>query len=706
MGMDENCIPPFIEGLVSNSNNIPLACSNWAEGGCDFAASFCKSNQPDALFVIVRGNEYELASTLDQVKVQYESLISLIKLAGELVESVPLIAQIHVINIPNIERAIPESQPSSNGDSSDRRVDESSKGSQKDAYGQIMSLVALAIAPYFDYVSQKEESKSSYATVSATKKSFSELALSLRHLQHRIQSPELLAAIPSELRHLLSNPDSSQDPEIVSDSGTLNSLTKIVNSWIQQIQSITTMTNTVHEGSTLQDEVQFWAILEVTLTSLREQTRLPEVRCAIEILNAAKRFQVTLAFQNNLGIAESLEEVRSYNELLRDLPLSELAVTKQNINGGSSSIEHLDSVVKMLFGNLKRWKGSSSVSLTRMVALIELLIEAIAQKLANLLMSIDLVSIIHSEFVTITSESLPRIFSTIDDNIKFMVNLIRELMRKRQEKFMPVKIESPLLTLIKERFEHVQSLRHRHEELSRALTCLEGSEPHKQQLALAYTKEIVTSNPFDFSRQGISVWSVNQQLYSQAFTKVSQNLSAMMNRKFDQCHVFAEYVSLLENLQGNSNSDTSTLFLSFIDDRHKLDILEKASTDIENVIALSYSMAEDANNESAFSFYSNFEWELSAKARLSFYTDGLMKLLGESWRNYSVGSKIDSKITSFLQKMSSLDSSTKWINHALSVTERMNTMGSVLRVIRLSQSDRFQLEMNWDTNLNDLLHQG
>ncbi|GEQ70601.1 hypothetical protein JCM33374_g4279 [Metschnikowia sp. JCM 33374] len=709
MGFDESSILKFVEGIANVPGETSLTWTNRSDTERHLAASFVTSLQPDALYVIVQDKSIQIVSDLTNTPSEFDLLIVMIKQAGVLSEKAPLIAQIHVINIPGPGKSSNPDETSVSTEESTTNDDSAlaaGSDAQRDSYGQIMNLVSLAITPYFDFIAQNEASDTPSASLSVAKKKFSELALSLRHLQHRIHVPELLNSVPQHIRQVLSDPESPHDPAIVSNSELLNDLTKIVNSWIQQIQAVSNMSKSVSEGNSIQDEVHFWSVLEATLISLREQTLQPDVQCAIEILNSAKRFQVTLAFQNNLGISESLEETRSYNELLKDLPIADLTVTKDNIKEGPKSIENLESTIVILFSHLKKWKGSNSLKLTRMISLVELLLEEIAKKVSRLLVSLDLVGIMYTKFSMICTEHVHQLFQTIETNVKFMVNIIRELMRKRQEKFMVIKIEMPLLTLIKEEVENLKSLRKKHEDLLQALTCLEGADGQIQHITLAYSKQIAPSSPFDFSKQGTSLWETNQQLYTDAFTKVSENTSVILNRKFEQCESFSEYLCLFDKLSGDATTESSAFILSFIEDRHKLNILDVASSDIDNLLSLSYLMIDELSKKSKDeSIYASLLWELSFKAKADFYLDNLRKLLGENWNGYSVGSKIESKLESYFQKVNIDGLLQKWVENSISIAKSTHAAGNVLEISQPADKSPMKLIVNANPDMKFLIQQ-
>lgn len=631
MSYDPEAVRSFVTKLISN-NDLSADCKNWTESGYSLCSTFISSYQLEALYVGVLETEFEFLSEIFGQK-GFSQVSVLIKGEGPIQAGIPLASQINFLNIPNSQ---PEGRPSD----------------MNASYDAISRLVALAISPYFEYVSCMDPAAgSSSISLSSARKKFSELTLTLQQLQQRIRVPELMVSASPAITAVLESPESVESAEILSDSGLLNDLTKTVNGWIRQVQSVTSTQRTSGETYTIQDEVLFWKSMEAALESVQNQVAQPEIKRAIEILNAAKRFQVTLAFQNNLGITEKLEETKAYNVLLKDLPISDLIYSKEN----PRDLATIEQDITSLFNHLKRWKNQNTFSLERMIELIELLIKEIVSSLTQIFVDMELMTIPFLSFAELYRGDILRVFNTIESNVKFMVNIIRELMRKRQEKFMIVKIDQQILIDLRERVEHFLSLRESHQELIRVLSYLDENGHLIEELTASYSKHVAINVLFDFTKAGTSILHANEQLYYDSSAKILKSISSHINTKLLFCETFADFVAYFMRFQEDASTISSFIF-SFVDESHKLRLLDIAYLDIENTFKAAQSIRKDSSQfpQSTSSFDPNLfslVWDLSIKSRLEFVLHTLASIIGETWNKYSVGSKIEQETMSFVEKM-------------------------------------------------------
>lgn len=587
---------------------------------------------------------------------------ALVKGDGPILAGTPLAHQVQLLNIPN---------PNSGANVPDISA----------SYDLISRLVTMALSPYFDYLTFLDPAAGSSSTsVALARKKFSELTLTLQQLHQRIRVPELMASASPSVVAVLELPDSAEDPSVLSDTALLNDLTKTVNGWIRQVQSVTSIQRNSSESSTIQDEVLFWKSMESALESVLEQVAQPQVKRAIEILNAAKRFQVTLAFQNNLGITEKLDETKAYNVLLKDLPISDLIYSKENALD-LASIEHS---ITSLFNHLKRWKSQNTFPLERMIELIELLIKEIVSSLTHILAEMNLMIIPFASFVDICEKQIIHVLDTIDSNVKFMVNIIRELMRKRQEKFMIVKIDQQILSELRDRIDHLLSLRGKHQDLLHALMYLDENGNLMEEITASYSKHVAINNLFDFSKPGASVLQVNEQLYYETSSKILNSISSMVNAKLLYCETFADFVAYFMKFQ-ESTSTVSPLIFSFVDESHKLRLLEIVYADIQMVFKSAHLIRKDSTQfpQSSGSFNSSLSpiiWDLSIKNRLEFVLETLLNIIGENWSKYSVGSNIEQETRSFIKKMDIDAFFQNWVSNATKAVENDTNQLPVLRI--------------------------
>ncbi|RAL65629.1 hypothetical protein DID88_005301 [Monilinia fructigena] len=299
------------------------------------------------------------------------------------------------------------------------------------------SFVHLALAPYFDAYTKTQQAGSgsrgrseieAKTGVSATKKKLAELELALRHLQENVDIPDLTLPLHPMVQHALDEAAARNGkatveaiPErLMQDSTFLNSLQSLVNGWIKSIQAITKMSRDPTSGTASQ-EIQFWLAMESTLENIGAQLASDGVLLTLEILRHAKRFQATLSFTSDTGLKESTDKVQKYNQLMRDFPLDELL--------SATSLQKVGDALGLIFGHLNK-------------------------KLR--ICPYPLMSVADS------------IWAIWDDNLKEFTNVAREVTRRRNEKFMPIKIIGKHAEL-QARLKYVSTFRDNHEQLQRTI---------------------------------------------------------------------------------------------------------------------------------------------------------------------------------------------------------------------------------------------
>lgn len=675
----------LIHHLLSETENSNFRSDNGTSESDSVLISFANSSQPEALYVTVSGSEFHIVRELTPSVGKFDFLVVLVKLEGPIRSDQPLISQVHVLNIPCKFERVGETE-----------------SVLHDSFEQIRGVVSLAIAPYFDYVSESTSGEGySSNSVSMTRKKFNELTLSLRHLQQKIHVPDLLLLASPEVRNVLSNSSAATDSAVLENTQLLNELTKVVNSWILQIQSITSLGDNTVDGASLHDEVQFWKSLELALESVEDQISRPEIKRAIDILNGAKRFQTTLAFQNNLGLSGKLEEAKLYNSLLKDLHLEELSTKSSSVDLAS-----FESTVNSLFSHLKRWKSLNALSLTRMIDLIELLLKEIIDHFSVILASLELMTIPLRKLTVLYLDDIKPLISNIENNVKFMVNVIRELMRKRQDKFMIVKINQQTLTQLAERLDHILKLRLDHDNLLVILSYFQESENLADQLQMIYSKRMTILAPFDFSKPALSIWDSNEDAYVEESARIRDSVAHIVNRKFGECVGFADYIYLLQRVQDNHSPQ---LFLALMDDRYRLRMLDIAHKDLQQVFKLSYSLESESVGIYSLkpSKVRTLQWNISLKAKVDFYLHHLAQFLGDNWDKYSTGAKIQQETESFLLKLSPVQLVEEWVQNAQSVAQSSHKSGNILKVVsgENENSENPSIVVNYDPRLYELVEE-
>ena len=345
-----------------------------------------------------------------------------------------------------------------------------------------------ALVPYFDANTKSQQLPTgsrgrsdvdAKTGIPVTKKRLNDLELSLLHLQQNVDIPEISLAFHSIVQNVLDDaearhgkPSIEAIPQnLLQDSSFLNRLQANVNTWIKSIQSITKMTrdpaaNASQEFSTASQEVNFWLSMESALEGIEGQLRSDGVLLTLEILKHAKRFQATVSFTADTGLKEAMEKVQKYNQLMRDFPLDELL--------SAASLSKVQEAISQIFNHLNKKLRICPYPIRRALPLVEAISSDLDDVLHRLLPGTELVDLDYQQFQALM-RTCDGIFRTWEDNIKEFTNVAREVTRRRNEKFIPIKIVKKHSEL-ESRIRYVGTFRDNHEQLQRTIVTVLGPE--------------------------------------------------------------------------------------------------------------------------------------------------------------------------------------------------------------------------------------
>lgn len=664
------------------------------------------NESPDVLFLITTNDDiYHLVNDLTSLEIDLQTITTimmLIKSRGKFVAGVPFFNQINILNIPTSHIIATENQDYSNDE----------------IFERLRSLVNLGISPYFDLIANKQVDGvrgDSSNSINITRKKFNELALSLQHLQQRIQVPDLIGSTHHKIIDLLAIDNeelkNSTIDNLIIDSSFLNELTNIVNKWIKQIQSITRLNHNPFDGSSIIEEIQFWKSMELTLITIDQQINSPEIKLSLDILNQSKRFHITLSFQNDIGLSDKLNETKVYNSLLKDLPTEELLIKPAN-TVDLNELKKFDSAAMNVFNHLKKLKNLNSFPLSRSIELIELIINDVVTSLKNILLYFSIMSLSFDLFNELVDTHLSKIFNNLDLNIKFMVNLIRELLRKRQEKFIIIKINQDSLNDLKDRIKYLMNLRLSHEKLlSSSMNILKQGQLDDEltvtdRLILAYSRYICSVNPLDLSKSGRIIWVNNEKLYLNEFRHLESIVVSHLNDNFSKCNTFNDFISIFKRF--STIDDSSENISSLLDDKFKLKLLSIVEGEISKLMNLNIANEHEilqiySQLNSIDGIISKMSWNIGLINRLNFYKHNLISMLGTNWNQYSLGHKIDLEISSLIDNLDPSKSFNIWLD-GIESNVKINFSGPVLKIID-ANTDSPELAVNFDTKLLDVAQQ-
>ncbi|TWU76393.1 hypothetical protein ED733_006599 [Metarhizium rileyi] len=434
----------------------------------DVAPSSAVENGTDAS--VQSSFRYILCTDISSSDTTVASLV-LLKAPQPIDPTRPLTSQIFITNLPG-----PASLNAAVGE----------QGASLSPWEVLHSQVHHALVPYFDANTRSQKLANgsrgrsdvdAKTGIPVTKKRLNDLELSLLHLQQNVDIPEISLIFHSVVQNVLDDAEARHSraaidaipQNLLQDSTFLNRLQANVNTWIKSIQGITKMTkdpssNANQEFSTASQEVNFWLSMESALEGIEGQLRSEGVLLTLEILKHAKRFQATVSFTADTGLKEAMDKVQKYNQLMRDFPLDELL--------SATSLPKVQEAILQIFNHLNKKLRICPYPIRRALPLVEAISVDLDDVLHRLLPGTDLVNLDYQQFQALM-RTCDGIFRTWEENVKEFTNVAREVTRRRNEKFIPIKINKKHSEL-ESRIRYVGTFRDNHEQLQRTIVNVLG----------------------------------------------------------------------------------------------------------------------------------------------------------------------------------------------------------------------------------------
>lgn len=631
MEHDESCGPvllpeEFINSLLSvyDCASSTDAFTNWVQIEPQLL-HFISSNTPQAVYVFKSndGERYISFDSQDFLSESFSSVIVLLKPAHPLTTDTPVLTQINAIRLVLTNKSL----------------------------ASIRNFLSNVVSPYFETLSLPQSHVSN--SFAQAKQKLRDLDLSLLHLNSHITAPDLLLEIPTHLRSSLTSGEA--DPETLGDTSYLNDLTSLVNRWIRQIQSVTSLVESQLNGkNSVQDEINFWIFMQQALESIAAQISQPEIKNAIFILSNAKRFQTTLLFQDNLGISEKLYASNSLNSLFKDLPVSDL---RSSIN----DIDHFVEKVSLLFTHLRHWKPSAEVQIPKIVDIVELIIKEIGLSFINTLEASNLLTLLESQFELTRKSVLAPFYAMIDSNIKHWTNYLREVVRKRQEKFMMIRINQSSIESIFQQLDHLAEIKLKHHDMISKLNVFPNQDQYIDELIVSFNKYIVDSSPYDTSKQGMLLFSMGELKYLKTHSSILVHVRSLMNRSLTNCVAVNDFHSLFAKLCSDNNSSLEVL----IDDSHRLRLLEAVHKDLQDLFKITSNFSTASGSlEKVDHITSRLSFKKMKITKIKFYLYCLDSYLGKSWLHFALGAKIKEECLSTIESENPNNLLASWIDES------------------------------------------
>ena len=614
--------------------------------------------------------------------------IAIIKLSQVIDAKVPISAQIQVVNLPGLS---PENTGAVNGPNIT-------------AFEVLHSITRNVLAPYLDaYVRNQDQTNGQRGRVesdnktgvSAVKKKLAELEVSFLHLQQNIEIPELYLPLPEIVQEALTTASVSKakpsielvPPYLLSDSKILNDLQNTVNGWIKSIQAITRLNRDSENGSATQ-EINFWISMESALESIELQLRSDGVQLTTDILKNAKRHQATTSFRTDTGLKDAVEKVQKYNLLMRGFPLDELLA--------ATSLHKIQDALDSIFNHLNKKLRICPYPIARALHLVSGISGDLEAQIHTILNGRTLMHLDFREFQSVMGEA-ENIWRVWDEHIKDFTNVARDVHRKRNDRFIPIKIV-PLHTKTQDRLRYVNTFRVNHEQLQKTIVNVLGTKAHAnpsdndqpqpvlveeigdvdavEEVSQAYAA-LKDVDALDVSNEGTQVWVQAEITYNERTSRVENSIIARLRDRLataktanEMFRVFSKFNALFirpkirgaiseyqTQLIDNVKRDIANLHERF---KHQYGISEAhLMAQVRDIPAVSGAII----------------WARQIERQLDSYMKKVEDVLGKDWSLHAEGQKLQAESQNFRKKLDTRPIFESWLHDVnrrkISITGRL-----------------------------------
>ncbi|EAU37053.1 dynein heavy chain [Aspergillus terreus NIH2624] len=634
--------------------------------------------------------------------------VAFIKRPAAIDPTLPLSSQIQVMNLPGLASL---------------NNTQAQQGTSLSPYEILHLLVHHGLSPYFEAYTRNQEAISgpkprtdteAKTGVPGTKKKFAELELNLLHLQQNVEIPALnlplhevvqAALLEAEKRGVKPSVELI-DATTLESSAFINSIQNNVNAWIRSIQTITKMSRDADSGSAAQ-EINFWLSMETALEGIENQLRGDGVQLTMDILRHAKRYQATLSFVADTGLREATDLVQKYNQLMRDFPLDELL--------SATSLSKVQESLNMIFNHLNKKLKICPYPIKRALALVEAISGDLDTQIHSLLHGRTILHLDYRDFRNLM-KTAGAIWRTWEENLKEFTNVARDSTRRRNEKFIPIKIV-PRHTATQERLKYINTFRVNHEQLQRTIVNVLGPKGSTaagagsddaviveeigdvdavEEVAQAYAA-LKNVDVLDVSPEGTQLWVQEEIAYNERTSRVENSIIARLRDRLataknanEMFRVFSKFNALLvrPKIRGAIGEYQTQLIENVKQDINSLH--ERFKQQYGHSEAHAMSQLRDLPPVSGA-----IVWARQIERQLDGYMRKVEDVLGEDWHMHTEGQKLQAESSLFRKKLDTRPVFESWLHD---VQRRHITIsGRLFNIIRnRAAGNTLELAVNFD----------
>ncbi|KAK4248126.1 dynein heavy chain, N-terminal region 1-domain-containing protein [Corynascus novoguineensis] len=585
------------------------------------------------------------------------------------------------------------------------------------------------LAPYFDASTKSQQMLSgrmgradvdAKTGIPVTKKRWTELELSLLHLQQNVEIPEVSLPFHPIVQTALDEAAARETKPtldlipatVLQDSTFLNNLQATVNNWIKSIQVITKMTRDPTTGTATQ-EINFWLSMESALEGIENQLRSEGVMLTLEILKHAKRFQATVSFTADTGLKEAMEKVQKYNQLMRDFPLDELL--------SATTLVKVKDSIGQIFTHLNKKLRICPYPIRRALPLVETISGDLDEVLHRLLPGTELVKLDFQDFRRVMKQT-DDIFRTWDENIKEFTNVAREVTRRRNERFIPIKIV-PKHAELQARLKYVSNFRDNHEQLQRTIVNVLGPKATVNGIAdgsgangTVVVEEIGDVDAveevqqaweglkdvdlLDVTAEGTQKWARAENIYNERTSRVENSIIARLRDRLatarnanEMFRVFSKFNALFvrPKIRGAIAEYQTQL----------IENVKKAITALHERFKQQYGHSEAhamAQLHDLPPVSGAIIWARQIERQLDGYMKKVEDVLGADWTIHAEGQRLQSESDLFRKKLDTRPIFEAWLHDVQ--RKQISISGLLFNINRIrSAGNALELAVNFDAQV-------
>ena len=638
--------------------------------------------------------------------------VALIKRPQPIDSSKPLSTQIQVLNLPGAAT-----------------LDQShaSEGPLGSPYEVLHSVLHLALTPYFNAYAQGQKTLARNVRtdvedrggISGAKKKLAELELSLLHLHQNVEIPHISLPLPDVIQEALQTaaargekPSVEHIPsELKADSRILNDLHNTVNTWIKSITTITKLSRDPDCDSATQ-EISYWLSLEDRLRDVDMQTKSEGVALTLDVLQHGKRYQIKVSFYADTGLRDALDTVQRYNQIMDKFPIDDLL--------SATTLPKIRDALDSIFGHLNKKLKYTTYPINRALPLVHAISGDLDTQLHTLLQGRILLHLDFADFESIMNQA-EDIWHTWDEHAKDFTNVARELMRKRGEKFMPIKVNGRH-SGTQDRMKYTRTFRRNHEQLQRTIVSVLGDSAAARvneddgidQVAILEeigdvdaVEEVAQAfatlrdvDVLDVSPEGTERWARAEATYNERTSRVENSIISRLRDRLataktanEMFRVFSKFNALLirPKIRGAISEYQTQL----------LDNVKRDITSLHNRFKQQYGHSEAhamAQLHDLPPIAGAIIWARQIEKQLDGYMAKVESVLGKEWTLHSEGQKLENEGSLFRRKLDTRAIFDSWLQDVQ--RRKFRISGRLFNLTRnRTFNNQLELSINFDSQV-------